>query len=220
MGINQLKKVLQSNNLYRNINLTNLWFKRLVFDGNSICERLRSVQNEADAIKSVLRYVDFFKRSRQTWVFDGCKYKPIDTRPGSFFFKIKDILAGKGVEVHEADGEGEQYCARLKSDYIITSDTDIFVFGGTNVIFDLVCGRTRLDKMTSVEVFSMDSILKHFSITFDQFVFACILGSGMKGVGIKGALTHANDSSWKKKAIAEFLKTDDYTKLIKFYKHH
>ncbi|KIJ99639.1 hypothetical protein K443DRAFT_101847 [Laccaria amethystina LaAM-08-1] len=88
-----------------------------------------------------------FLRSPATWVFvfDGPNRPTIkrgkavnsSTAP-SWVGPCKDLIECFGFHVHQAPGEGEAELGKLSShgfiDVILTTDSDIFVFGGSCVL--------------------------------------------------------------------------------------
>jgi flap endonuclease-1 len=90
---------------------------------------------------------------------------------------IKYLLDLMGVSYVQANGEAEAYasemCRKGMVDYVVTEDMDTLAFGSPKMI------RTCLDKSIKrsdvISVIDLDCILKHFDITYEQFVEMCIL---------------------------------------------
>lgn len=90
---------------------------------------------------------------------------------------IKHLLDLMGVSYVQANGEAEAYasemCRQGMVDYVVTEDMDTLAFGSPKMI------RTCLDKSIKrpdvISIIDLESILKNFDMSYNQFVDMCIL---------------------------------------------
>jgi flap endonuclease-1 len=90
---------------------------------------------------------------------------------------IKQLLDLMGVSYVQANGEAEAYasemCRQGMIDYVVTEDMDTLAFGCPRMI------RTCLDKSIKrsdvISIIDLESILKNFNVTYDQFIDICIM---------------------------------------------
>jgi len=79
---------------------------------------------------------------------------------------IMDLLKTLGIPFLESPGEAEEACACLQKngivDYILTEDTDVLAFGGSNIIFDN-------------KLYNLGVILEQLELNQDEFIDLCIL---------------------------------------------
>ena len=84
---------------------------------------------------------------------------------------IKTILNLLGINYYDAPDEAEKYCVYLQQeniiDYIITDDTDIFTFGGTNVLKSSI-------KNNIIET-DIDMFMNKIEYDKNKFIDFCIL---------------------------------------------
>ena len=84
---------------------------------------------------------------------------------------VKLLLDKIGINYYDAPDEAEKYCVFLQKnniiDYIITDDTDVFTFGGVNV---LKCSIKNNIIETDIKLF-----LEKIEYTNDKFIDFCIL---------------------------------------------
>lgn len=232
MGVQGLKKYLLSTcidqqKLYSEIPISELAGKKIVFDTNSIIERFLSINGPQATIYLFLHYKKVIcevLKIKPTWVFDGEKYKSFKTAERKRLYKIIKKYAIPNVD---ATGEGEELCAKMSSDYIGSSDTDVLLFKGKNLIFDLIDGPSKLMKLTTVRVFNLEHILTTLKLSHEQFLEGCIFAGtdlirGVYGVGLIKAFAFFNDKKTKKvgDAIKRFRSTDEYNHVLQFYQNH
>ena len=101
-----------------------------------------------------------------------------------------DNLKDPKVTYLQAPGEAEKYCAEMNKkgdcDFILTNDFDTFLFGGKNIIRNI--------KSQEYHLYSIESILEHLKVTFEQFTEICVACGcdynlkGLPGYGPKKAL--------------------------------
>ena len=105
--------------------------------------------------------------------------------------ELIEMLELFGLPYVLAPGEAEAQCAELERlglvDGVVTSDSDIFVFGGRNVY------KNMFENLKSVEAYFAKDAEKEMKIKQDDFVtLAMLLGgdysAGVKGVGIVNAM--------------------------------
>lgn len=90
---------------------------------------------------------------------------------------IKQLLDLMGVSYVQANGEAEAYasemCRQGMVDYVVTEDMDTLAFGCPKMI------RTCLDKSIKrsdvISIIDLESILKNFNISYEEFIDMCIL---------------------------------------------
>jgi len=90
---------------------------------------------------------------------------------------IKELLDLMGVSYVQANGEAEAYasemCRQGMVDYVVTEDMDTLAFGCPRMI------RTCLDKSVRrsdiISIIDLDTVMKGFSMTYEQFIDLCIL---------------------------------------------
>jgi flap endonuclease-1 len=84
--------------------------------------------------------------------------------------EVMDLLKSLGIPFFESYGEAEEFCAFLQKkgvvEYILTEDTDILAFGGTNIIF-----QTK----NKFEIIVLETILNSLEINYFEFIDLCIL---------------------------------------------
>lgn len=233
MGVHGLKKYLLSTcigqqKLYSEIHISKLAEKKIVFDTNSIIERFLSINTIQDTINLFIKYKKIIcevLKIQPIWVFDGQKYKSFKTIERNELYKTIKIHA---KPYFNAIGEGEELCAKMTSDYIGSSDTDVLLFKGNNLIFDLIDGPSKLMKLTTVKVFNLKHILATLKLSHEQFLEGCIFAGtdfirrGVYGVGLIKAFSFFNDKTTEKvdNAIKKFRSTDAYNNVLQFYKNH
>lgn len=85
--------------------------------------------------------------------------------------EIKNLLDLLGINYYEAPDEAEKYCVFLQKnniiDYIVTDDTDIFTFGGINVLKSTI-------KNDLIEI-NIDLFLDKIKYSKKKFIDFCIL---------------------------------------------
>ena len=85
--------------------------------------------------------------------------------------EVKTLLDLLGVKYYDAPGEAEKYIVFLQQhniiDYIVTDDTDIFTFGGINVLKSTI-------KNDIIET-KIEMLLEKMNYTKEKFVEFCIL---------------------------------------------
>lgn len=233
MGVYRLKKYLLTTcigqqKLYSEMHISKLAGKKIVFDTNSIIERFLSVNDVRGTIDLFIKYkkiiCEVFK-IKPTWVFDGEKYKQFKTAERHELYKTIKTYA---IPYVDAIGEGEELCAKMPSDYIGSSDTDVLLFKGNNLIFDLIDGPSKLMKLTTVRVFNLNHILTTLNLTHDQFLEGCIFAGtdldrgGIHGVGLIKSFAFFNDKTTEKvsNAIQMYRSKVEYKRILEFYKNH
>ena len=85
--------------------------------------------------------------------------------------EVKKLLDILNVKYYDAPDEAEKYCVYLQQqkvvDYIITDDTDVFTFGGYNILKSSV-------KNDIIET-DINQVLKKIEYSKDKFIDFCIL---------------------------------------------
>jgi flap endonuclease-1 len=85
--------------------------------------------------------------------------------------EVKKLLNLLGINYYDAPDEAEKYCVFLQQkkiiDYIVTDDTDVFTFGGTNVLKSTI-------KNDLIET-NIDLFLKKIGYSKKKFIDFCIL---------------------------------------------
>jgi flap endonuclease-1 len=84
---------------------------------------------------------------------------------------VKNLLDILGVNYYNAPDEAEKYCVYLQKhniiDYIVTDDTDVFTFGGVNILKSSI-------KNDLIET-DINLFLKKIGYSFTKFIDFCIL---------------------------------------------
>lgn len=85
--------------------------------------------------------------------------------------EVKSLLDILGITYYDAPDEAEKYCVFLQKnkiiDYIVTDDTDIFTFGGVNVLKSTI-------KNDIIET-NIEMLLNKIKYTQEKFIEFCIL---------------------------------------------
>lgn len=85
--------------------------------------------------------------------------------------EVKNLLDILGINYYDAPDEAEKYCVFLQQnkiiDYIVTDDTDVFTFGGINVLKSSI-------KNDLIET-DIEQFLKKIDYSRDKFIDFCIL---------------------------------------------
>jgi len=85
--------------------------------------------------------------------------------------EVKTLLDLLGIKYYDAPDEAEKYCVFLQKnniiDYIVTDDTDIFTFGGINVLKSTI-------KNDIIET-NIEMLLNKINYTQEKFIEFCIL---------------------------------------------
>ena len=88
----------------------------------------------------------------------------------SHYSDIKELLGYIGIPFYESVSEAEETCAVLQKkglvDYILTEDTDVLTFGGSNVIFK---------NGTNYSLAVLEDILTGLDFSYHEFIDFCIL---------------------------------------------
>jgi len=88
-------------------------------------------------------------------------------------YKIKELMNVFGVPYIVSNGEAEDLCSQLCKEGLVygclSEDTDILANGGCRFIRDFNANNDYVTEYT------LDVILKHLNITYNQFVDMCIL---------------------------------------------
>lgn len=104
----------------------------VIFDGRFKPKKLR----HGEAMQSGISYDDQLTEF-QNKKFGGDSYSE-NTGSSQFISRLKEILRENKIDFIQSPGEGEAECARLQKfgvvDFVLTEDTDVFVFGATNVL--------------------------------------------------------------------------------------
>jgi flap endonuclease-1 len=105
----------------------------------------------------------------------------------------KKLLRLMGVPVVEAPSESEAQCAQMTKLGLVfgtaTEDMDALTFGAPTLIRHLTFAESRKQP---IQIFDLDTILKSWKITMDQFIDICILCGcdycdSIRGIGPKKA---------------------------------
>ncbi|CEP62957.1 crossover junction endodeoxyribonuclease LALA0_S06e07778g [Lachancea lanzarotensis] len=178
----------------------------LVFDGPSKPE----FKNRAKLKKAVGTDLEDVGSEHNTGVsLETCPFELDDTFFPDRLNLVKRFLKALNISWIDASGEGEAECARLQKldlvDFIITNDSDAFIFGATKVLRNLskfwedlpasYAGNTKKKdhKETFITIFDI-SKLKNWNR--DQIIlFYALLGAdysqGVRGLGPKKSATLA-----------------------------
>ena len=85
--------------------------------------------------------------------------------------EVKQLLDIMGIHYYTAPDEAEKYCVYLQKqniiDYIVTDDTDVFTFGGINVLKSSI-------KNDLIEI-DIDLFLQKIGYSYKKFIDFCIL---------------------------------------------
>ena len=85
--------------------------------------------------------------------------------------EVKTLLDILGITYYDAPDEAEKYCVFLQKnkiiDYIVTDDTDIFTFGGINILKSTI-------KNDIIET-DIEMLLNKIKYTQEKFIEFCIL---------------------------------------------
>jgi flap endonuclease-1 len=85
--------------------------------------------------------------------------------------EVKELLDILGINYYDAPDEAEKYCVFLQKnniiDYIVTDDTDVFTFGGVNIIKSSI-------KNDIIEI-NIEQFLQKIGYSKSKFIDFCIL---------------------------------------------
>ena len=132
----------------------------------------------------------------------------------SHVIEVKELLDLLGINYYDAPDEAEKYCVFLQQnniiDYIITDDTDIFTFGGINVIKSSI-------KNDLIEI-DIKLFLSKMNYSYKKFIDFCIL-SGCDYLPFVPSLAINTVYSLFKKLdnIEDIIKLNKYKFSIEYY---
>ena len=135
-------------------------------------EKLKECSNEKDRIKYLKRTTSITSKQIQ---------------------ESKELLDLMGIPYLQAVGEADVLCAKLSEnnivDYVFTEDMDILTFGAKKIV-------KKLFNKGPIEVVEKINILKHFDLTYKQFIIFCIiLGCDYHNIIFKMSLEQALEKS-------------------------
>ena len=85
---------------------------------------------------------------------------------------VKELLDILNIQYYDAPDEAEKYCVYLQKekliDYIVSDDTDVFTFGGYNVLKSSI----KNNKVVEIDI---DTLLEKLEYTRPKFIDFCIL---------------------------------------------
>lgn len=160
-----------------------------VFDGKPPQFKYDTIKNRKDIRKKA--YKKLMECSTEK---DRIKYlKRTTTITPKQIKESKELLDLMGIPYLQAEGEADVLCAKLSEnnivDYVFTEDMDILTFGAKSIVKKLF-GRGE------IEVVEKINILKHFDLTYKQFIIFCIiLGCDYHNVIFKMSLEQALEKS-------------------------
>ena len=163
--------------MYQNNNIKPIF----VFDGVPPIEKREILKKRQQAKKKINDKIELLNKLSEETKNEEEKntiIAEINKLNGQLIYVTKDhiddckyVLDLLNIEYYDAPDEAEKYCVYLyklnKVDYIISDDTDVFAFGGYNII--------KSTMKNSLIEYDLNLLLDKLGYSFEKFIDFCIL---------------------------------------------